>query len=272
MAERKPKAPVVMEIAKIETTTQTFPILGKRPIILNRLSEKAKNELLSPAGRKTSAQKQMTLKHNPYEEFRASPYTLKEATAPTFLAVMSSGFKAAMATAALDLPGAKKAQIGRLVWVEDTYTPLYGLPYLDMKPVRSSDMNHTPDIRTRAMVKEWACLLRVTFVESLIKLQGILNLLAAAGLTVGVGDWRNEKGKGTYGQFEVVNHNDPRFASILATGGREAQKACMDEPAYADEETREMLEWWENATKQRGFLLGEDEDEAPGEDEEAAAD
>lgn len=263
MFERATKTEAgALDIARIETTTLSFAILGKRPIILNRLSEKTRHELLAPTGRKTSAQKQSSLKHDPFQEFRASPYTLPDATAPTYLAVLSSAFKAAMSTAAVDLPGAKKAQIGRLVWVEDDKAPLYGLPTLSMTPVRSADMNHTPDIRTRVMVREWACAVSVTFVESLIKSQAIVNLLVAVGLTVGIGDWRPEKGKGTYGQFGVTNFADPAYKAIVATGGREAQQAAMQLPQPADEESEELLQWWLDYTRERGFPLGNTDDES----------
>lgn len=256
MAERKtPSAAQALEIARIETTTCAFAILGKRPIILNRLSEKTRRELLAPTGRKTSAQKQSSLKHDPFAEFRAAPYILPEDSQPTYLAVLSSAFKAAMATAAVDLPGAKKAQIGRLVWVEDDKTPLYGLPLLSMAPVRSSDINHTPDIRTRVMVRDWACRIQITFVRSLIKEQAIVNLLSAAGLTAGIGDWRNEKGKGTYGQFQVVSPDDPAYCTILETGGRAAQQTAMATPVPADMESEELLMWWLAYTKERGFTL-----------------
>jgi hypothetical protein len=268
-AAPKPSKAGALEINRIETTTAHFAILGKRPVLLNRLSEKTKRELLAPAGRKTTAQKQSSLKHDPFQEFRAAPYTLKEANAPTFLAVMSSAFKNAMGTAALDLPGARKSQIGRLVWVEDDLTPLYGIPTLHMGPVRSSDINRTPDMRTRVCVKDWACRVRVTFVHTLIKPQAIVNLLMAAGLTAGIGDWRNEKGKGIWGQFELTMETDERYIQILENGGRAAQLAAMDPPECFDEETEELLQWWLTYVKRRGFEPGEeDEDEA---EEEAEA-
>lgn len=262
MTERKAKGPSVIEVAKIETVTMGFAILGTRPIILNRLSEKTKRELLAPSGKKTQAQKQSSLKHDPYAEFRAAPYVLKESTSPTYLAVMSSAFKAAMATAALDLPGTRKAQIGRLVWVEDDYTPLYGIPLLSMAPVRSSDMNHTPDIRTRVLVRDWACFVKVTFVETLIKTQAIANLLAAGGLTAGIGDWRPEKGKNTHGQFMVVHEAFPAYCDIVAKGGRTAQIAAMDCPEPADADTEDLLAWWMSEVKRRGFALTEEDDDA----------
>lgn len=270
MAERKSSKAGALEINPVQTQTMTVPILGKRSIILNRLSEKTKRELLAPAGRKTTAQKQSSLKHDPYAEFRAAPYTLKEPHHPTYLAVMSSAFKAAMATAALDLPGARKAQIGRLVWVEGEYTPLYGIPKLSMAPVRSSDINHTPDIRTRALIEDWACSIRITFVETLIKGQAIINLLAAAGLTAGIGDWRNEKGKGTHGQFEVVDAKDSRYIEIMKYGGRAAQIAAMDDPQTADEDSEELLKWWFDEVKRRGFVVHEDEDEETDTEEDLA--
>jgi hypothetical protein len=253
MAPRK-EASGPLEIAAIQATTTQFAILGKRPVILNRMSQKARFELLAPRGRKTTADKAMSLKHDPYEEFRASPYTLDEEDTETYLALMSSSFKGAMATAALDLPGSSKKQIGRLVWVEDDYTPLYGLPLLSMGVVRNSDPGHTPDIRSRAIVPEWACIIHVTYIETLIRRQAILNLLVAGGLTVGVGDFRPEKGKGTYGQFEVCNLDDPRFLAVCQQG-RAAQKEAMEHPIPFDTETEELLAMWTAETRRRGFAI-----------------
>jgi hypothetical protein len=254
MAARKnePAGPATVEIPLITTYTIDVCVLGKRPLICNRMSEKAQRELLSPAGRKTTAQKQSTLKHNPLEEFRASPYILKEDDAPTYLALMSSAFKGAMATAALDLPGANKTQIGRLVWVEGDYTPVYGIPQLFMAVTRSADMNKTPDIRTRAIVKHWAAKVAVSFVTPLINEQAIANLMVAAGQTVGVGDYRPQKGKGTYGQFEVVTEDDARFRAVLRDG-RASQLAAMQNPDAYDQDTEDLLSWWTNDTQRRGM-------------------
>jgi hypothetical protein len=88
-----------------------FCVIGTSPIILNRMSEKAQRELLLPKGRKNAAEKASTLKHDPMAEFRASPYTAQDDGA-TRLQLLASMFKGAMRTAALDLPGVKKAEIG----------------------------------------------------------------------------------------------------------------------------------------------------------------
>jgi hypothetical protein len=239
-------------IHQINTKTISVCILGTRPVVLNRASEKAKRELLLPAGRKTEADKQANLKHDPLAEFRAAPYTLPEPEEPTFLAGRADWFKGAMMTAALDLPGAKKTQIGRLVLVEGEKLPLWGLPECFMAIVRSAGIEKTPDVRTRAIVPRWAMELTVSFVSPMLNERSVINLLAAAGVTAGVGDWRPEKGKGTFGQFVVCDPEDERFLAVKAEGGRAAQMRAMGEPVSYDDETGEMLAWFEQEVRRRG--------------------
>lgn len=240
-----------IDILQVERATLEVCVLGTSPIILNRMSEKAKRELLMPKGRKTAVEKATTLKHNPMEEFRASPYRLASESAPTLLAVLSTSFKGAMANAALDLPGAKKAQIGRLVHVDGDMVPLFGIPQLFMSTVRSADMNKTPDIRTRAIVARWACRVSITYTKPLMRPQAVANLLAASGIIDGIGDWRPEKGKGNYGQFEIVSTDNEDFLDVIATGGREAQKAAIESPTCYDNETTDLLAWFDEELSRR---------------------
>lgn len=242
---------VAVDVLEVEKEAVDFCILGTRPMICNRLSEKTKHELLMPAAKKNMAERATRLKHNPYDEFRASPHRFSQDDAETYLAIPASAFKRAMMTAALDLPGTKKAQIGRLTWVEGDYAAIYGVPQILVSPVRSADMNHTPDIRSRAIVPQWACRLRVTFIQPLMKGQAVVRLLAAAGLYIGIGDWRNEKGSGTFGSFELVKPDDPRFLAVISSGGRAPQVAAMDNPVAYDEESEEILGWFDSELTRR---------------------
>ena len=239
----------ITDVLKVSTGHLDCFILGTSPLVLNRMSEKAKHELLMPKGRKNATERAMSLKHIPVDEYRASAYTLKEG--PTLLALMSTAFKGALRSAALDMPGAKKAQIGRLTYIEGDMVGIYGVPKLFMAIVRSADMNKTPDVRTRAIVPAWACSLRVTYVEPLIRSQAVANLLAAAGITIGVGDGRPEKGAMSYGQFRLTSPSDPEFQRILKDGGRKAQQAGLDSPVCYDDETTELLSWFEGERAQR---------------------
>lgn len=248
-----PKAnEATVEVVSVDQVTVDICILGKSPIIANRLSEKAKRELLMPSGRKTQAERSSSLKHDPVAEFRSSPYVLPDGE-PALLALTTSMFKGAMGVAALDLPGATKSKVGRLVSLEGDYVPLFGLPKLFMSVVRSADMNRTPDIRSRVIVPEWCCRIAVSFVSPMIRQPAVVNLLAAAGITAGVGDWRPEKGKGGYGRFEIVQADDPRFTAIERAYGREVQRMAMDSPECYDAESKDLLDWYLEETHKKGF-------------------
>lgn len=255
MATKKSADSGEIQIIEINTGTITVAVVGTTPLILNRMAEKAKHELLLPKGKKTAAEKASSLKHDPLAEFRASPVRLRDDNASTLLALPSTAFKGAMRTAALDLPGAKKSQIGRLTYIPGEFVGIYGVPEVFSTIVRSADMNRTPDVRTRCIVPKWAAVLSITFVRPIMREQAIANLLAAAGITVGVGDFRPEKGAGNYGQFEVVGADDPRLLEIMAVGGRAAQLEAMDNPEAYDEDTEELLSWFDVEVRRRGFKV-----------------
>jgi len=251
MATKKDQTEIsVMEVSQQKVD---YCVLGTTPIILNRMSEKVKNELLFPKGRKSSAERARSLKHNPFQEFKDSPYRLSDESAPTLLAHLATAFKKAIAGTALDIPGATKAQLSRLMWVEGEKVPLYGIPKLFMSVTRSADMNKTPDVRTRAIIPEWACYLTVSFATPMLKETVVSNLLAAAGQIQGVGDWRPEKGSGTFGQFALVEESNKDFQRILKEGNRQAQIDAMEACEPYDIDTEELLSWFVAEADSRGF-------------------
>jgi hypothetical protein len=244
-----------ISIMEVQKGLMEFCILGSSPLIMNRMSQKVWFELLAPKGRKTTVEKASTMKHDPIAEFRASVYRMPNDADPTVLAILPTAFKGAMGTAALDMPGAKRTQIGRLVYVHGELLPVFGIPKVFMAVTRSADMNKTPDIRTRAIVPEWACKLRIEFTKPVLREQSIANLLAAAGFQSGVGDWRQEKGSGSYGSFRLVSADDPDFVRICATQGRAEQLKALEEPEAYNDETSEMLAWFDVEMKRRGFKV-----------------
>jgi hypothetical protein len=192
------------------------------------------------------------LKHNPLLEFRDSAYQTRTEDAPTALCFFATGFKGALASAALDVPGAKRTEIGRLCRIEGVDLPVWGTPELMMSVVRSADMNRTPDIRTRAILPEWACRVTIRYVKPKLNHQSIANLLAWAGETIGIGDFRQEKGKGSYGLFRLASADDPDFIRITSEQGRAVQEAALAEPQPHDADTEELLDWFNNELTRLG--------------------
>lgn len=247
----KAKQEAELSVIKIETGLAEVCILGTSPLYFNRLAEKARRELLAPKGRRvSSADRAGSPKHDPVKEFHDSVHRNPDGSA-TRLYLPSPAFKGAMMTAALDLPGTKKAEIGRLLWVESYSVDVYGIPFLKMDGVRTADINRTPDIRTRAYLPEWACKIRVKFVKPKLNTNAVYNLLVAGGITCGVGDFRQEKGKGNFGQFTVVDPDNTDFKRILKTQALKQQDHALAaaQPYPGDPDTMELFDWFQSTMK-----------------------
>lgn len=235
----------------VKWSTIRVALVGDSPLIPNRVSEKAKRELLMPKAKKNAAEKASTLKHDPLTEFRGSPYAMGRGEHPTHLAALSAWFKGAMETAALVLPGITKSGVEKLVWVEGERVPLYGLPEVFTRVVRMADVGRTPDVKTRCIVPRWAVEVAVSYITPMLNERSVLNLLVAAGQVAGVGDWRPGKG-GNFGRFSVVNADDPRFLAVVEEGGAAAQRAAVAEPVCYDDETEELISWFAEEVALRG--------------------
>lgn len=256
MATRTKKDPEskIIDVVRIEQATVNLAILGTTPLIMHRFG--SARDLLLPPRKKNTAEKESTLKHDIVKEFRDSCYLSNRDDDPTRLYLLATAFKSALASVAIDLPGdAKKAQVARLTWVNGQWVHIYGVPELFTTMVRMADAKKTPDMRTRAILPEWACMVSVTFTKPLLNEETIFKLLAAAGVMQGVGDWRNEKGKGTYGQFTIVPPDDENWNRIVDAGGRVAQDKALSKPGPYDVESAELMDWFFKEAKSRGFKV-----------------
>lgn len=231
-----------IQIQSLKVSGIKFFIKGTSPLVYNAMSFKARCELLSPRGRLSAVEKATKLKHDPISEFRDSVYAHAGEHA-TRLYFPAGGFKRGMTTAALELPGVSKSSLNRLLWVEPRNVDIYGTPQLMMAPTRSSDMNHTPDIRTRAVLPQWCASIEIKYAEPRLSADPCASLLSASGQLCGIGDWRVEKG-GSFGQFQIVNHDDEELLQILEHQGQHAQDAALEEPQPFDLESEKLLKWY----------------------------
>jgi hypothetical protein len=219
-------------------------------MLMHRFSFKAWQELLLPSRRKNVAERNETLKHDPIEEYRSSLYRNRDPEAPTLFHLPNGIITKAMAQAAIDIPGATRASIERLVSCTNETLFLYGTPRLRMDMVRNSDINKTPDVRTRPFFERFAVPgVIIHFKADPLTDQQILHLLAASGNITGFGDWRPEKG-GTGGKFRLANDDDPELKAILKEG-RAVQQQAYDTPVYHDENTAELMGWYNEEVMRR---------------------
>ncbi len=253
MGTKKAVESATVVIESMKTVSMEVWIKGITPLITNKMSQKVIHGLLLPKGKKTAGEKASTMKHNPYEEFRATAYILEDG--PTFLGFPAVAVKSAMGTAALEVPGAKKTQIQRMVFILEDLIPIWGIPEVLCAVVRTADMAHTPDVRTRMIIPHWCARLHFKFPSPQMNEKAIVNLLSAGGFLCGIGEWRQEKGSGNYGSFTVTNEDDPEVQQLIKEAGRETQIKAFESPEPYNAETKELLSWFNGEAEARGFRL-----------------
>ncbi len=249
-----------MAKAKTETDAITIPelrqgiaslrIIGTTPMFQNRMANKARLSLFVGSKKKTAAEK-VVIKHAPFDEYRNSAEMM--AVGPTALGLRVIAVKSAMCTAALETAGITKSSAQRLIFMPGDLVPLYGTPQLRLDVVRSADINRTPDIRSRCYLPRWGAEVEIRYITPQLSVQSIVALLSNAGITVGVGDFRQEKGKGAFGSFRVIGagQDDDEWDDLVSAHGRIAQTAALREPEFANAETAELMAAFEEETKRR---------------------
>lgn len=225
-------------------------IIGTTPLFQNRMSAKVKQGLLVGTKKKTQAEKAQ-IKHDPLQEYRDSAEVLPDG--PTALGLRVVAVKAAMCTAAIETAGLYKTTAQRLLFMPGDYAPLYGTPQLRMDVTRSADVNRTPDVRSRAFLPKWGAEIDIQYIMPQLSTASVVSLLCNAGMLIGVGDYRQEKGKGAFGSFRVIGpgEQDDEWDELVANHARETQEAALEAPEYADDETAELMEFFQQEKKRR---------------------
>lgn len=202
-----PESSAEIQIDRIAAETISIPILGTTPLIVHRFPEKAKKQMLDAMqGKKTPR-----VKKDPEAEYEAAFYRFED----DGYGFPSRGFKQAT-VAASRFYGSDVTKVGLRQFVcifgEDRHelVRIAGEPRMREDVVRVG--RGGTDLRYRPEFPEWATTLEVTYVTSALTRSSVLSLIDAAGMGVGVGEWRPEK-DGTFGTYRI----DPdRTVEVIA--------------------------------------------------------
>jgi hypothetical protein len=239
-----------IKVMPLRRASAKLRIIGTTPMFQNRMANKVKQGLLVGTKKKTKAER-VEIKHNPIQEYRDSMEVIKDG--PTALGLRVTAVKAAMCTAALETAGLTKTSAQRLLFMPGDFTPLYGTPQLRMDVVRSADMNRTPDVRSRAFLPQWGAEIEIQFIVPQLSVASVVSLLCNAGVLIGVGDFRQEKGKGAFGSFRVIGEGeqDDEWDDLVKNHARMPQLRAIEHPEYADQDTVDLMEYFEQEVSRR---------------------
>jgi hypothetical protein len=195
---------IAVALAPIETRWMETTIFGE-DLIVHRWSEKAMKEMLANQQMNKAEKnlaKQNRAPKNPEEEFQGARYHWdKKDWFP------ANGIKKAMVSAGYAL-GIPRAIIQRSVFViGDSRRDYVEIKY--KKLVKREDAvqvgpfgKRTADLRYRPEYQNWSAFLRIKYRTDTITAEQVVMLLKNAGFSIGIGEWRPEKG-GQAGTFEV---------------------------------------------------------------------
>ena len=245
------KENVTISVSKLTQKACNLRLIGTTPLYQNRMSAKAKQEFLVGGGKAKSKAERAHIKHDPLQEFVDAAEVL--ADGPTSLGMKVIAVKAARATAALETAGVYKTEIQRLLFMPGDVVPLYGTPHLKMDIVRQGGMNKTPDIRTRPYLPKWGTEIEMRYITPQLNLTSLFNILSNAGVLVGLGDYRQEKGKGNFGSFRVMSADDQddEWDELVQYHGRDAQQKALDNPMCADSDTEDLMSFFNDEVMRR---------------------
>lgn len=206
------KSEEVVELKEIKINQFQVKIVGNSPLIVHAWDEKAINMMLGQQMKKATAGKEAK---NPIGDFINSLYWLsgkpEEMTEEAFEealkkgakfgfpsigvkeSVVSAGYRSKMSKDKVSLYGS--------FHIDEEFIVIKGIPNMRQDMVRIG--MGTADIRFRGEYKEWSSEFVIKYNEQMISPEIIVNMINIAGFSVGLGEWRPEKG-GRSGMFSVA--------------------------------------------------------------------
>jgi len=178
-----------------------FPIQGTSPLIVHKFSEKARKMIEDKQQGRSKGGKEA---RDPEADFYGGLYTFADGNKYGF---PSGGFKAAMTRAGKQLGYTMVDLKGWFFIVPDdretNLVEIIGTPRMRTDMVRIG--NGTADVRYRPEFPEWGAVLTIQYNEKCISLEQVVELIALAGFSCGIGDWRPEKAAtGTFGTWKIA--------------------------------------------------------------------
>lgn len=195
-----------IQIQQIQSETIAIPIVSTSPLIVHNFSDKSKRQMLEAQ----QGKKSMKEARDPEAEYLAAFYRIATDDGEEKYGFPVTAFKAATVGAARFWKGLKMTELRQFMFFHGIYTPadqqqlvqINGEPKMREDVVRLGGMSRSADLRYRPEFTEWSAELDVTYVKSALARDSVLSLIDAAGMGIGVGEWRPEK-KGEFGTFQI---------------------------------------------------------------------
>lgn len=200
-----------VELKPMQIEKVIVKVVGDTPLIVHNFDEKTKRMMLEKQMKKAETPREAK---NPVEDFMRSLHWLTEMptefTEEAFQKALDEGAKFGFPSIGLKasaVSGAYRCKLSKDkvslnggFHIDTEYIEIKGTPRIREDAVRI--FGGVADIRYRAEFPEWYAIVELKYNTALYSLEQIINFLNVGGFSVGIGEWRPEKG-GHYGSFHI---------------------------------------------------------------------
>lgn len=237
----KPQKPVQPETPSVQSLTAflstkmpfhkfTVWLVGDTPLITHAWSEKAKREMLQ---KQVKAVRSGREERNPQADFVSSLYDMGDGKSFGFPA---TGIKNAILSSAHKDKGLARTAVQGALWIKADMVrvrPALAGAICDMPLVRiwggdpemredmvkiGKGLNKTASLAYRGQFSVWAMRIEGQYNPAIINPEALAFLIQEAGLSSGLGEWRNER-KGIFGSFHLADVNEETAWEAYMHGG-----------------------------------------------------
>lgn len=207
------KSEEAIELKEIKIVNFPLRIVGDSPLIVHAWDEKAVRQMLDKQMKKAAIGKEAK---NPVADFINSLYWLcgkpEDMTEGAFEKAVKKGAKFGFPSIGLKEAAAcagyrakvtrDKVSVYASFHIDAEYLVIEGVPNMRQDMVRLQ--TGVSDVRFRGEFKEWQSSFVVKYNANITSPEIIINLINLAGFSVGLGEWRPDRG-GRNGMFHVEN-------------------------------------------------------------------
>lgn len=196
-----------IQIEALNEVKIKIPIVGITPLITHRFSQKA----IRMIEETQAGKKRAKAPRDPQLEFEGASYWRMEEDESFTYGFPTLGFKKAAVSAGRNFAGVKMTELRQaMFFIHDILDSADGIPLTrieaDEPRMRTDTVRigaGVADLRYRPEFSPWKATLTILTFPSMISADSVMHLVAAAGKTVGVGEWRPEKSGNTFGCFAI---------------------------------------------------------------------
>lgn len=188
---------MAITLKPITQSTLSFWIKGISPLIQHAWSEKGLRMMRMTAQER---KKEPKLARDPEKEAESACYRTDDGD----FGIPLLAFKAALIGAAHKDFGLEKTLLRKSFFIPSKDSGSIARMEADDYQIREDIVRigaNQTDLRYRPQFNEWSCNIIAQIDSELLRPEDVVNLVNRAGFSVGIGEWRPEKG-GEFGRFE----------------------------------------------------------------------